>query len=300
MKIKTYTLRLTSLLFFFLVSLSVFSQNIEDDSFNALFPGPIPGPLPTGAFLYVPNQVGSASLKAKSDFQISFNHKINESSDWNFDIKNVNLSYSPIPHLYATVNWLQVENDEDIRFFDSKMTQGGFGIGGYYFKEVGDIFKKKNIFNKTKNWMMPQKGILVNGLLGYSRGKITHQLTYDVGHGKFALNKFYGQIGFDYQARIWGLAGSAKVGILNYGTTYLVARAPRDLVDPIEILKEKNNFKFRELELRAYLGIRYGQVYWSMVHAKTEEDLTDFVLPNYKSVGVLLEFQEFFKKKNKE
>jgi len=262
MKIKIYIQQYLLFFFFLWGSMTVYSQTFVGDLYNPgnlAFPIIDPGPMPTGIFLYIPNQGSSFSIKAKSDLQFSFNHKISENTDWNFDIKNFHLSYSPISHFYATANWLQIENEEALRFFDSKMTQGGFGIGGYYFKELGNVFKKNNIFNKTKNWMMPQKGILVNGLLGYDRGKITHELTYDVGLGKFLLNKFYGQIGFDYQARIWGFSGSAKLGVLNYGTTYLEARAPRDLEDPIEVLKEKNTFKFLEFDTDNCIGVWFMQ-----------------------------------------
>ena len=217
-------------LVFWLAFFKMEGQNTTTADFvGSLFGFPIiePGPMPSGAFLYMPSNGNTLPIKAQYDFQVSFNHKIGESSDWNFGIKNFNLSFSPIPHVYATAHWMQIENDDEIRFFDSKMTQGGFGIGGYYFKELGNVFKKKSIFNKTKNWMIPQKGILVNGLLGYSRGKIRHDLIFDVGHGRFLLNKFYGQVGFDYQARIWGVSGIAKLGVLNYGTTYLEGRAPR-------------------------------------------------------------------------
>jgi len=303
MKIKIYIRRFIPFLLFFWGSMTMYSQTMFDNlAPGGLFFPPIidPGPMPSGAFLYAPNNGNTLTIKAKGDLQFSFNQKIKADTEWNFNIKNFNLSYSPIRHLYATANWFQVENDGEIRFFDSKMTQGGFGIGGYYFKELGNIFKKENIFNKTKNWMMPQKGILVNGLLGYSRGKITHDLTYDAGQGRFTLNKFYGQIGINYETRIWGVTGTAKIGVLNYGTTYLEARAPRDLSDPIDLLKRKNNFKFREYEIRAYLGIRFGQLYWSMVKTKTDSDLTDYVLPQYQSVGILLDFKEVFKKKNKE
>lgn len=290
-------------LVFWLTFFKMEGQNTTTADFVGSFFGfPIidPGPMPSGAFLYMPSNGNALSIKAQYDFQVSFNHKLKESTNWNFDIKNFNLSFSPIPHIYATAHWLQIENDNERRFFDSKMRQGGFGIGGYYFKELGNVFKKKNIFNKTKNWMMSQKGILVNGLLGYSRGKITHHLNYDVGYGRFLLNKFYGQVGFDYQARIWGVSGVAKVGGLNYGTTYLEANAPRDLAEPVEILKKKNNFMFSEMEIRAYLGIRYGEVYWSWVKTTTNDDLSKHILSDYRSVGILLEFQEIFKKKNKD
>ena len=256
-------------------------------------------PIRDGIFLYVPNTNLPHSIREKSDIQFSISQSIVTSSDWDFNIKNFNLAYSPLPHLYGTAN-LMILKDAGLNYFDSKMVQGDIGIGTYYLKPLGNISKKENIFNRTADWMMSQKGILASGMLGYSRGSISHQINSVIGHGKFTINKFYGQIGLDFQAKLWGIAGSAKFGILNYGTTYLEARAITTLSEPIDILRDKNNFYFREFEVRAYLGIRYGQLYWSMVNTATSDALTNYTLTNYQTVGILLDFQEIFKKKNKE
>ena len=297
---------------FFLLQYSVAFSQTSLDFINI---GPITYNAP---YLYVADNNNAFSIRKKSDFKFSYNYAIKstvtpandysnfyyyyEDPVWTSTISSFNIGYSPLPHLYTTANLLLTNiSDNYSAAPNSKVVLGDIGIGGYYLKELKNIFKKKNIFNRTSKWMMPQKGILVNALLGYSRGSITHELVdWRSGHGKFTLNKFYGQVGFDYQARLWGFASSLKVGVLNYGTTYLEGHAVTELYRPVEVLAEKNNYNFSELNFRFYVGMKYGQIYLNGVKTKVDTELEDFMVSDYLSVGAVLHIQEFFKKKNKD
>ena len=301
MKTKNFTQRLLFTFLLFGQTFILFSQA----SFDLVAPGPgfFPnfGPFQQEIiYLYVPDNNNTLTIREKSDFKFSFDRKIKSKNNpideisrhdvpLDVDVNNFRLGYSPLPHLYGTASLLLVTNREETALFNSKMTQGDIGIGGYYLKEFKNIFKKENLFNKTAPAMMQKKGLLVNALLGYSRGIISHELTRTPGLGKFRLNKFYGQIGFDYQARIWGIAGTAKVGVLNYGLTSLEGRAPTELFDPITVLKRDNNYKFSEISIRFYVGMKFGQIYIKGMKSKTHKNLTYFVIPSYWSVGAVLD-----------
>ena len=299
-------------LFFLLQYSVVFSQTSLGFIQNELF-------IYNAPYLYVADNNNAFSIRKKSDFKFSYNQAIKSTvnsgtnyislapsslwePNWKSTISSFNIGYSPLPHLYTTANLLLTNISDNYSVApNSKVVFGDIGIGGYYLKELRNVFKKKNIFNKTSSWMMSQKGVLVNALLGYSRGSITHELVdWRSGHGKFTLNKFYGQFGFDYQARLWGFASSLKVGVLNYGTTYLEGHAATELYRSVEVLAEKNNFNFSELNFRFYVGMKYGQIYFNGVTTKVAGELEDFAVFDYLSVGAVLHIQDFFNKKNKD
>lgn len=244
MKTSNFTLRFLLVSFFSLQTLMLCSQ-ISAFGFDPIFGSP--EPFYGEVYLYMPDNNSSITIREKSDLKFSFDRKLNSNlhdgitrvEPLDVTANNFRLSYSPVRHLYGTASLLMVGGGENLSSYDSKMTQGDIGIGGYYLKEFGNVFKKKNILNKTTAGMMQEKGLLVNALLGYGRGIIHHQLTWRSGLGEFRLNKIYGQVGFDYQARLWGFAGTARIGIINYGLTYLEGHAPAFLKAPMNLLADK-------------------------------------------------------------
>ena len=266
------------------------------------------------AYLYVAPSDNSMSIRKQSDLKISFDTKIDAFTPTYDDyylssyyypqrtesVSNFKIGYSPLPYLYGTANLMLANEKEGTGQYDSRMVLADIGIGGYYLKETKDVFKKKNIFNKSSKLMMTQKGFLGNVLLGYSRGNISHAGQYRVGRSEFRLNRFYGKVGLDYQARYWGVAGDMKFGVINYGRSKIEGHAYEDLLMQRELLQRKNNFTFSEITFRFYVGIKYGQVYINGVATKVNSELSDFVVTDYLSVGAVLDFQEIFKKKEKE
>jgi len=244
-------------------------------------------------YLYVPTHDDFVSIRKKSDLKFSFNRTRgrNESRDWNGKISDFTLGYSPLPHLYGTVNLSFIRNIESKGLYDSQMVLGGVGIGGYFLKE--------SIANDTSKWKMSDKGLLVNALVGYSRGKISHSGRFRVGLGEFILNQFYGKIGCDYQSRFWGIAANIRFGLLNYGTTKLAGHAYDSLILQRGLLTTQNNFLFGELSGRAYLGIKYGQLYVNATITKVNGEMSEFILSDLFGVGIVLDIQEVLKKKNK-
>ena len=304
MKNKAY--RFLFILLFIIQGTTLTSQTAIDQYYLGLRIGP---PVFLTPYLYISGNDNFISIRKKSGFKFSFDKRIkSQSSDftsryfnpiWNGSVSNFNLGYSPVKHLYGTASLMLVNENERSGLYHSKMVLSDIGIGGYLLKETENIFKKKNIFNKDRKMMLSHKGILVNALLGYSRGNITHEAYDKIGLATLNLNRFYGKIGLDYQARFWGFAGNLRLGVLNYSSTTINGHAYADLSEQIETLMNQNNFTFSELSIRFYLGLKYGQVYISYINSTTDTKLDDFRITKTGNVGVLLDLQELFKKKVK-
>ena len=257
-------------------------------------------------YLYIPGHNNFITIRKKSDFKFSFNktkawHNLRNSyyidnsyynAKWNGNISNFTVGYSPIPHLYVTGNLLVGNEKREIGRYDSDVILGGIGIGGYILKEGMD--------KKPSKWNMPDKGLLINALVGYNRGKISHVELIRVGSGKFILNQIYGKIGFDYQYRFLGIASNIRFGVINYGKTRMEGHGYEDLSSQRELLTAQNNYLFGELSCRTYVGIKYGQLYINAVITKVNSELRRFILSDMVSVGVVLDIQEIFKKKKNE
>ena len=295
----------------FIVVLLFFIQGttlIGQTSIDQLYLGLRYIPTVNVPYLYISGIDNVISIRKKSDLKFSFNRKIKTLDDkvkydefyssylrygWNGNISNFTLGYSPIPHLYGTANLFVASEREGRRLYDSQIIIGGIGIGGYILKEP------KNISKKISKWKMPDRGLLVNALVGYNRGKISLDEYYRIGSGKFFLNQFYGKIGLDYQARLWGIATNVRFGVLNFGTTKLQGHAYEELILQRELLTKQNDFLFGELSCRVYLGMKFGQLYINGIVNKVNAEMSRFVLSDILSVGAVLSINKIFKKKIK-
>jgi len=299
-KLLSYLLSLV----FIIQGITLIGQTELDQFYLGLRIGPPSYNLP---FLSISGSDNFISIRKKSDFKFSFNitEEWNPSGDsyliidnyyynsgWRGRISNLTLGYSPISHLFGTANFILA--DEKFGLYDSQMILGDIGIGGYMLKEGSGVDKK------TSKWGMTDRGLLINALVGYSRGKISHVRISGVSVGEFTLNQFYGKIGLDYQTKFWGVASNLRFGVLNYGPTKLVGHAYENLVVQRKLLATQNNFLVGELSCRIYLGVKYGQLYINGVTTKVNDDLRAFVLSDLVSVGAVLDIQEIFKKKNKD
>ena len=275
MNFKKYLLRSLMIVFLLIPSSFLFSQ------FGYDFGG-------RGAtLLYIPDNGNSISIRKKSDFKFSSDLLLS----WN-TYYNARVSYSPWSNIYSSTSLMLIRPGNLTGAYQPKTNMVDFGIGVYYLKEVDNLIKKKSIFNTHSKWMMQNKGWLVNVLLGYSRGRILHE---SVGHfGRFDMNRFYGQMGIDFQTRLWGFAGTAKLGLLNYRDVILKGNASVDLINHASLLMDKNNFVFGEINLRFYMGIRIGQVYTNWIMTKVPEAIADYTDYAFGTIGVALDIQEIF------
>jgi len=296
MKIKIFIQRFAFLVILSFGSVIGYSQfDLVNSPFGGFgFPFIPSEPIQDGVFLYVPNTNTSHSIRAKSDLQFSYNQSTMTSSDWDFKIKNFNLAYSPLPHLYGTANVMTVK-DGGLNYFESNMIEGDIGIGGYYFKALPNIFKKENIFNKTAGWMMPQKGILVNGLLGYSFGKTDFNRYELVGYGDFSYSRKYIQLGTHFQSNLWGVSGVIKYGKLNYKKTRLFGLASLEEDELIATLMNRNIYSFLEISLRFFVGVKFGQLNIGMILTDVSPDFHQSFNSGYISVGAVVDIQDIFK-----
>ena len=268
-------------------------------------------------YLYIAGNENSMSIREASDLKFSFSRKI-KTNQINYDdyylhypfssyiiperkadISNFNLGYSPLPHLYGTASLFLIDEQEGDRDPNTNIIMGDLGIGTYYLKKTNNISFLKNKLKKLSKFKMTNRGLLMNALVGYSRGLITYTPTYKAGKGQFRLNRIYGKIGLDYQAGFFGIATDAKFGVLNYGKTTIEGHAYEDLIAQSALLIDKNDFMFGELSFRFYVGMKFGQIYINGIKTKVNDKMKEFVLSDFTSVGVVLDIQEIFKKKIK-
>jgi len=265
-------------------------------------------------YLYIGGNENSISIREQSDFKFSFSRNLNTSKRneiialpissyydlrWKGDVSNFALGYSPLSHLYLTTNLSFVEETENYGRHSSKMLSGDFGVGVYHLKKTKDISLLKKKKRKVSRYRMSNKGLLMNALVGYSRGNIEHTSQYRKGNGEFLINRFYGKIGLDYQSGFWGIASDFKFGFLNYGKTTINGHAYEELSLQRALLINENDFLFAELSFRFYVGMKYGQIFINGGTMKVNDKISEFVLSDFLNVGIVLDVQDIFKKKGK-
>ena len=224
------------------------ANSLEDRAFNELN-------------LYVPDSGNPLTLWNKSDLKISFDRHSSKDYDYPMLVNQFKLGFSPLSNFYTTASLFHYERSGFIASgsYEEKMIMGDVGIGVYFAK----ISNSK----KQRKWMM-EKGWQINGLVGYSRGRMSHQDKYRIGRGEFNFNRVYGQTGFNLRRKIWGISANLKFGLLNYANASLMGQATSDLMPLSDLLMEKNNFFFFESASRIYLGTRSGQVHLNWVYAQ--------------------------------
>ena len=282
---------------FLLASLMVIGQNNTpgDLFFNEDFFFPA-----ESVHLYVPDHGDPLGLWKKSDLKVSFDyHNGNNYGrlDSYYSNKSIQFKagYSPVSNIYTTASLFRYEGNGFMAVnYEEKMMMGDVGVGAYYAK-MDSLSSRFSIFKKDRKWMM-DKGVLVNGLLGYSQAQMSSQRSWGIGQGEFNFNRIYGQLGLHLQRSIWGISANIKFGMVNYYKSSLNGHAADDLKPLSNLLMEQNKFFFLESAFRVYLGTRYGQVYFNLVHAESNASFEDYMLKDYKSVGVVLDIEGFLKK----
>jgi len=267
-------------------------------------------------YLYVGGNDNAISIREQYDFKFSFSRNINAPKNnennvfpfsissyydtrWRGDLSKFTLGYSPLPHLYVKANLFLTKEGDTYGRHNSKMLLGDFGMGVYHLKKSKGIPFLKKKLDKVSGYMMSNKGLLMNALVGYSRGSIIHTSQYRLGKGEFLINQFYGKIGLDYQAGFLGIASDLKFGVLNYGKTIIKGHAYEELSAQRALLINENDFLFGELSFRIYVGMKYGQIYINGITTKVNNKMSEFVLSGFWNVGVVLDIQDVFKKKGK-
>jgi len=252
--------------------------------------------------LYVPDNGDHLGLWEKYDFKISVDHHdINTYNRYDaYSSNRINqfkLGFSPLSNIYTTASYVRYQGDTFLwpGLYEEKMIMGDVGVGGDYAK-LDAPSSRMLIFKKKRKWMM-DRGVLINGLIGFSKGRMTHQKTYGFGKGEFNFNRIYGQFGLHLQRSLWGISANLKFGRISYNKSSLIGHASIDLVSLSDFLQAKNNFFFLESSFRVFLGTRFGQVYINLVQAQSDASFEEFIKKDYVNVGAVLDIEGIFKKK---
>lgn len=239
--------------------------------------------------IYLPDNGDFLAVAKKSEIKFSFETHITRGFD-----TNIKLGYSPLNHLYITTGLFRSQYSQNI-YYHRKNTMKDIGLGTYcFFKTKIKANNNKSVERKKKHWMM-QNGILVNGLLAYSRGKSTLVGFDKFGYGQFYFDRKYLQLGSQFQSNIWGVAGVVKFGRLIYHDVILRGQASIDQVRITDTLMHRNRYSFMETGLRFFIGTKFGQFNLGVVTTAVGPDFNKEFYSNYWSMGIVLNIQNIFR-----
>lgn len=245
---------------------------------------------------YVPSEGNVLTLSERHDLKISATTSINETG-----INNFQIGYSPIKHLGIFGSWLHQKDGKQIYPFDALSFNNSnsdnyknVGIGGYFFK-------KRNTYYTT---LIPKKyfeqgGFLFDLYVGIGEGKMRRDYKSVRSYFDFDYTKRFGQAGLHYKFRAFGISYIFKMAQLNVSKVVLHGNFflfPKNFFDE---LVENNTIDTYESTIRFEYGIRQAKLNLNLTYFS---DQPNFLSPlrSYYSIGILINVDEFFKKKRKD
>ena len=249
---------------------------------------------------YAPNEGDLIVLRKKNDVHISRGGQNifgGGSKNQTFQV-----GYSPISHLAVAGSYFK------INIIDEESTKNGNGhiwngaIGGYYFFPIKKyLFRKKNKkFLSSKGLLKMQKGILVDLYFGYSDGAV-HNFYENGGESHFKFQKIYGQVGLHFIRPNWGIDYVYRIGNLRYYQGAAFGEIDPENRKEIDAIEAKNAYNLGEFSMRVHLGIRHIRYYFSATSVTENSEIIELNIANgIVTFGVILEIDEFFRKKKED
>lgn len=242
---------------------------------------------------YVPPEGNVLTLSERNDLKISASTSVNDDG-----ITNVQIGYSPIKHIGLFGSWMNQKNGKGVYPFgfgisenSNTATYKSAAIGGYFFKKR-DTYYSTLIPKKY----LEQGGFLVDLYVGVGEGKFKRDYTNLRTYVEFEHEKIFAQTGLHYKFRSLGVSYVFKVGQLQFKNVLIHGNFllfPKYLFDE---LKEDNRIKTYESTFKIEYGIREAKVNISFTGFSDQLDIFS-PIRSYFSVGVLINVDEFFRKK---
>ncbi len=242
---------------------------------------------------YIPPEGNVLTLTERHDLKVSATTSLNDDG-----ISNFHIGYSPIKHLGLFGSWMRQKNGNEIYPFEAlsfensnSATYKSLAVGGY-------LFKKRDTYYST---MIPKKyfeqgGFLFDLYLGVGEGEMRKNYTTIRSYFDLDYQKIFGQAGLHYKFRSFGLSYIFKLGQMNvsrilvHGNFFLF---PKDFFDE---LKVDNTIETYESTIRFEYGIRQAKLNLNLTFFSDQPDILT-PLRSYYSLGVLMNVDEFFKKR---
>lgn len=245
---------------------------------------------------YVPPENNVLTLNEKHDFQISGSTSFKDQG-----ISTIQIGYSPIQHLGIVGSWMRQNNGKGIYPFDVSGVENSntanyksLAVGGY-------IFKKKDIFYRTfiPKKYLEQAGLLVDFYFGMGEGSFRRDYNTFRSYVEFDHRKVFGRVGVHYKFRSLGVSYVYKTGQLQVNNLLVHGNFimfPKNIFDE---LKVDNTLKTYESTFRVEYGIKEAKLNLSLT---TFSDQFQIFTPlrSYYSLGLVVNIDEFFRKRNKE
>lgn len=240
---------------------------------------------------YAPNEADVLGLRKKHD-----THASAAIGDLN---RSFQVAYSPFKHIGIAGSYFHIKQKNR-----RNPEKRGFGhiyngsIGGYHFFPTGKYLYGKQGEKTNPFFMNP--GILAEVYIGMSKGQVFN--FYDSrGRSKFDFNKRYLHIGGHIFFRLWGISYVFRTGSLNYYKAHLLGNIVIDEQIGLDILlNERNNYLISEHTMKIHFGKNDVRLFVTASEVFSTQKLEDVGIFNATfNIGVLIEFDEFFRKKNK-
>ncbi len=246
-------------------------------------------------YYYAPNEGALLALNEKNDLKVSAG-KSNSSDDREFNY-SLQVGYSPIKHLGIQSSYFNYR-ESGVR---NSFTESGNGhistaaIGTYYFFPTKKIGRRPDLVN---NYTM-NRGILIDLYAGRSNGSVNNYYTLN-SSSHFDFNKTYGQFGFHWQGRVFGINYVSKFGVLDFKNGTVNGKISQEHLADIMDVEKNDTYNFRENSIRFHIGVKHARFFitgtWFNSPKSAEVKFVESTLHG----GVIIEIDEFFKKKTAE
>ena len=250
----------------------------------------------TDQHYYIPAENNNIRLTERNDLKVSGTVSFSEASIGNFQI-----GYSPIKHLGIVGSYLDQRNSSNAYPLSYKdgdilnvMTYQDIAIGGYFFKK-----KENNLSSWIPKKWLEESGWGIDFYVGIGSGDIFRDYISFSSDATFHFNKSFAQLGLHYRFHGLGVSYSFSYGKLNYDKLEVYAnpfRLPLGVFD--ELINDNNPNSF-EGTLRVEYGMRFGKINLNYTTYRQNINFVDDLKRAYTSIGIVVDIDEFFRKKGR-
>ena len=233
---------------------------------------------------YVADDGNLLMLQEKGDLKLA--------GGFGFSELKAQVGISPIKHLAISGYYFSSDRNKlasGTNVFKIRRYSGN--IGCYYF--LPSKVDKKNLLKSDR-----ERGFLFDIYAGYSQGEIDNFYATN-GSSHLAYQKYYIQPGIHAQGATLSISYNMKIGRLNYFKGVGLRDVPAEHILQLQDLEERNPFNLLEHSIKIQAGVRSFTFFANVSISDILEEYNFTQVNSQISVGVILDVDEFYKKKKK-
>lgn len=241
---------------------------------------------------YAPNDGEFLVLTKRNDLHLS-----QSVSTGNLTSTSTQLGFSPIKYLGLSGSFFKMKGSRNNGANNTLKRKGdgtiwNSAIGGYY-----PFIFKKQFDGKRSLGESHQSGILADIYFGYGKGEVNNY--YEVGGSShFKFDKKYVQLGVHLISDGINTGYLVRIGRLNYYEGKILGQATGLTMESFNILNEQNDFRLIEHSFQFSYGVKQFRVFLVSTGVMFNENLNQLnIKKTNTTIGVILEIDEFFRKK---